>query len=118
MDRLLNVLAVFSLVLIAWVLVSVRRAHIRVEHSVSWFIAGGVLFLLSRWQRLDELLASALGTSDIFLTLLAVSGATFLIVLYRQSLRISSLKDSNIKMAQKIAILEYRCTYGTQDSGE
>jgi hypothetical protein len=29
-------------------------------------------------------------------------------VLYRLSLRISGLKDSNIKLAQRVAILEYR----------
>ena len=35
MDRLFDVVAIFSLVLIVWVLSSVRRAHIRVEYSVS-----------------------------------------------------------------------------------
>ena len=32
----------------------------------------------------------------------------FLVVLYRLSLRISDLKDHNIALAQKLAILEYR----------
>ena len=109
--HLLNSIAIFSVVLIAWVLFSLRRSHIRVEHSVSWLAAGAVLFLLSRWHAVDELLAQALGMTDIPLTLLLVSGAVFLSVLYRLSLRMSSLKDSNIKLAQKIAILEYRMTY-------
>ena len=50
MDRLLNVMAVFSVVLIGLVLASVRRAHIRVEYSVSWLVAGLVLLVLSRWR--------------------------------------------------------------------
>ncbi len=46
MDRLLNVITVFSLLLIGLVLLSVRRAHIRVEYSVSWLIAAVVLLVL------------------------------------------------------------------------
>jgi hypothetical protein len=108
MDRLYNVMAIFSLALTASVLFSLRRAHIRVEHSVSWLAAGVVLFVLSQWRALSEWLASALGTSDVAQALLIVTGALFLVVLYRQSLRISGLKDSNVKLAQQLAILEYR----------
>ena len=36
MDRLLNVTSVLSVILLVIVLVSVRRAHIRAEYSVSW----------------------------------------------------------------------------------
>ena len=108
MDRLLDVVAVFSLVLIAVVLASVRRQHIRVEYSVSWLLAGAVLLVLSRWRTLDARLAEALGTPDLALALLVASGAVFVMVLYRLSLRISGLKDSNIKLAQRMAILEYR----------
>ena len=45
---LLNVLAVFSLAMILAVLASVRRAHIRVEYSVSWLLAALALLGLSR----------------------------------------------------------------------
>ena len=108
MDRLLNVIAVFSLLLIGLVLASVRRAHIRVEYSVSWLLAATVMLILSRWRWLDERLAALLGTSDVSTALLMAAGAVFLFVLYRLSLRISGLKDSNIKLAQRVAILEYR----------
>jgi len=108
MDRVLNIIAGFSLVLIATVLASVRREHIRVEYSVSWLVAGAALFLLSQWRAFDRQLAVALGTSDVAVALLMASGAVFVMVLYRLSLRISGLKDSNIKLAQRVAILEYR----------
>jgi hypothetical protein len=108
MDRLLNVAAAFSLLLIGWVLISVRRAHIRVEYSVSWLLAALVLLALSRWRTLDERLAVALGVGDVAIALLMIAGAVFLAVLYRLSLRISGLKDANIKLAQRVAILEYR----------
>jgi hypothetical protein len=108
MDRLFDVVAVFSLVLIVWVLSSVRRAHIRVEYSVSWLLAGAVLLVLSRWRTLDDLIAASLGISDSFIALAMIAGAAFFVVLYRLSLRISGLKDSSITLAQQVAILEFR----------
>lgn len=106
--QFLNATTVFSLVLIALVLASVRREHIRVEYSVSWLVAGIVLLLLSRWRTLDEWLSSALGVNDAAVALLTVAGALFLVVLYRFSLVISRLKDSNIALVQRVAILEFR----------
>lgn len=111
MDRLLNIMTVFSLLLIGLVLASVRRAHIRVEYSVSWLLAAMVLLVLSRWRTLQELLATSLGLSDAPLALLMVAGAVFLVVLYRFSLVISRLKDSNIALTQRLAILEFRLEF-------
>jgi hypothetical protein len=112
MDRLLNVMTVFSALLIAAVLSSVRRAHIRVEYSVSWLIAGLVMLILSRWMTALDWIADLIGISQTGpaaapLVLLMVTGTLFMIVLYRISLRISSLKDSNIALAQRLAILEF-----------
>src|SRR3974390_40792 len=101
MDRLLNVMTVASILLIALVLTSVRREHIRVEYSVSWLLAGVILLVLSASRSLDQKIAAALGVGDAALALLTVSGGLFLVVLYRLSLRISGLKDSNIKLAQR-----------------
>jgi hypothetical protein len=108
MDRLSNVIAVFSVLLIGLVLGSVRRAHIRVEYSVSWLLAALVLLVLSRWRGLERQIAAALGLNDTPLALLIVAGAIFLVVLYRFSLIISNLKDSNTALAQRVAILEFR----------
>src|ERR1700692_3409144 len=108
MDRMLNVMTVFSILLIGLVLTSVRRAHIRVEYSVSWLLAALVLLVLSRWRGVQEWLARTAGVSDGPLALLMVAGAVFLFVLYRFSLIISRLKDSNIALTQRLAILEFR----------
>jgi hypothetical protein len=108
MDRMLNVVTVFSVLLLGLVLASVRRAHIRVEYSVSWLAAALVLLILSRWQGLLERITAFLGAPDAALALLMTAGAVFLIVLYRLSLMISHLKDSNIALVQRVAILEFR----------
>ena len=112
MDRLLNVMTIFSALLIGVVLASVRRAHIRVEYSVSWLAAALVLLVLSRWPPALAWIADVLGVTQTGpaaapLVLVMVTGTLFLMVLYRLSLRISSLKDSNIALAQRVAILEY-----------
>ncbi len=108
MDRLLNVMTIFSVLLIGLVLASVRRAHIRVEYSVSWLLAALVLLVLSLWPGFGQWIAASLGLNDARLALLIVAGAVFLVVLYRFSLVISRLKDSNIALAQRVAILEFR----------
>jgi len=106
--RFLNVTTAFSVLLIGLVLGSVRREHIRTEYSVSWLVAGVVLLVLSRWRALQDWLSTALGVNDAPLALLMIAGALFLVVLYRFSLVISRLKDSNVALMQRIAILEFR----------
>ena len=108
MHRLLTVLAVFSLAMILAVLSSVRRAHIRVEYSVSWLVAALALLWLSRSPGTLRWLGDVLGVADPPVALLTVTGSIFIVVLFRLSLRISGLKDANIALAQRIAILEFR----------
>ncbi|MGH9558668.1 MAG: DUF2304 domain-containing protein [Bryobacteraceae bacterium] len=108
MGRLIDVMTIFSLALIALVLASVRREHIRVEYSVSWLAAALALLIVSRWRGLQDWLAAALGLSDAALALLTLSGGVFLVVLYRFSMVISRLKDSNIALVQRVAILEFQ----------
>jgi hypothetical protein len=107
LNNLLNFTTGLSVALIVLVLVSVRRAHIRVEYSVSWLGAAVTLLVLSRSQSLLEKLASFLGIEDPPLVLLLLVGCVFLLVLYRVSSVISELKDANIALAQRMAILEY-----------
>ena len=110
MDRLLNVITVLSALLIGLVLGSVRRAHIRPEFSVSWLIAAVVLLTLSLWRSAQDWLAGVLGVSDSALALLVIAGAIFVVVLYRFSMIISTLKDSNVALMQRVAILEFHLT--------
>ncbi len=108
MDRLLHVMTGFSVLLIALVLLSVRRAHIRVEYSVSWLAAALALLALSQWRGLLNRIAEGMGLESAPLALLVMTGALFLLVLYRLSMMISGLKDANIALAQRLAILEFR----------
>jgi hypothetical protein len=108
MDRLMSVLTMLSIALIALVLLSVRREHIRVEYSVSWLTAAVVLLLLSLNRGLVHWLAGLMGVDYPPVAILMIVFCVFLVVFYRFSLRISALKDANIALAQRVAILEYQ----------
>lgn len=107
MERLLNVLTVFSVVLLILVLRSVRKAHIRVEYSVSWLGAALTLLALSRMEGFLGSLGQFLGVANPPLALAFITGGIFLIVFYRHSVVLSELKDANISLAQRVAILEF-----------
>jgi hypothetical protein len=107
MDRLLNVTTVMSVFLLILVLVSVRRAHIRVEYSVTWLMAAAAMLVLSRSRTLLETFRGWTGLPDTPLTLFLFAGGVFLLMFFRFSVIISHLRDDNIALAQRVAILEF-----------
>jgi hypothetical protein len=107
MERLLNVTTAVSAILLVIVLISVRRAHIRVEYSVSWLLAAAVMLILSRAHGLLNAVRSLTGLPDSPLTLFLLAGTVFLIMFFRFSVITSHLRDDNIALAQRVAILEY-----------
>jgi hypothetical protein len=107
MEHLLNITAVMSVLLLVLVLASVRRAHIRVEYSVSWLIAAVALLIFSRTSSFLQGVARLLGISSAPLALLLIAAAVFLLIFFRFSVIVSHLRDDNIALAQRMAILEY-----------
>ena len=108
MERLLNVTTVVAIVLLIMVLFSIRRAHIRVEYSVSWLAAAIILLVLSRSPGALNWIAGQLGLTYPPLALMILVFCVFLVVTYRFSVVISDLKDGNIAMAQRLAIVEFQ----------
>jgi hypothetical protein len=108
MDRLLNVTTGVSIVLLLLVLISVRRAHIRVEYSVTWLLAAMAMLILSRMRTTLDAFRNLLKLPDTPLALFLFAGAVFLIVFFRFSVIISHLRDDNVALAQRLAILEHR----------
>ncbi len=107
MDRLLNVTAWMSVALIVFVLISVRRAHIRVEYSVTWLLAAAAMLVLSQCWPLLEGVRNLLGLPDTPLALFLIGSSGILIMFFRFSVIISHLRDDNVALAQRVAILEY-----------
>jgi hypothetical protein len=107
MDRLLNVTTALSVILLLLVLISVRRAHIRVEYSVTWLVAAVSMLVLSRARPLLDAVRNFIGLPDSPLTLFLLAAGVFLLMFFRFSVMISHLRDDNIALAQRVAILEY-----------
>jgi hypothetical protein len=107
MDRLLNVTTAMAIVLLIMVLISVRRAHIRVEYSVTWLLASAAMLFLSRTRPALDLIRRLTGLPDTPLTLFLLAAGMFLLMFFRFSVIISHLRDDNIALAQRVAILEY-----------
>ena len=115
MERLLNAVTILSLALMAAVLFSVRRSHIRVEYSVSWLAAAAILLLLSRSHPLLNWISDQLGLTYPPLALFLLVSCIFVVVIYRLSVVISDLKDANIAMAQRLAIVEFQLQGRNED---
>src|SRR5260370_3180269 len=85
MDRLLNFTTGMSVLLIALVLTSLRRSHIRVEYSVSWLVASLAILVLSRSPSSLESIAAQLGITYPPLALMLLPGSGFVLLFYRLS---------------------------------
>jgi hypothetical protein len=107
MDRLLNVVNLLSLLLLCFVLFSVRRQRIRVEYSVSWLAAAFALFALTFSSGPTTWIGKILGVTGGPTVLVIMILAAFLAVFYRFTAIISDLKDNNVALAQRVAVLEY-----------
>lgn len=107
MDRLLNVTTGLSILLLAIVLFSVRRAHIRVEYSVTWLAGALAMLVLSRTPPALDAIRNLIGLPDSPLALFLVGASVLLIMFFRFSVIISHLRDDNVALAQRVAILEY-----------
>ena len=108
MERLLNVTTVVAIILLLLVLFSIRRAHIRVEYSMSWLAAAVGLIALSRMPSIMQYAAEHIGLgNDPPLALFLTGASVFLIMFFRYSVIVSHLRDDNIALAQRVAILEF-----------
>lgn len=107
MDRLLDVTTALSLLLLGYVLFSVRRAHIRVEYSVSWLLTAVAMLVLSRARPVLDFVRHLIGVPDSPLALFLLASGVFVLMFFRTTVIISHLRDDNIALAQRLAILEY-----------
>ncbi len=108
MERLLNVTTVGALILMVIVLFSVRKEHIRAEYSVTWLGAALAMIVLSRFRAVMGTVATHIGLpGDPPLALFLIVGSVFLLLFFRFSVIVSHLRDDNIDLAQRVAILEY-----------
>jgi hypothetical protein len=107
-DRIQIVSIIGSLVIVGLVVELVRRRRLRVEYSILWLLAGACLVALSVFReeldRLGHLLGVAYAPAALFLAALVFGVLLFI----HLTTVITHLADQNVKLAQRIALLEMR----------
>ena len=107
-DRIQIVSIAGSVIIMAFVVELVRRRRLRVEYSILWLLAGGFLIGLSVFRdvldRFGQFVGVAYAPAAIFLAAL-VFGVLLSVHL---TTVITKLADQNVKLAQRIALLESR----------
>ena len=106
-----------GLVTLAGTLVSLRREHIRAEYSVNWLLVGVILTLLAAFPRVMDIAARKFGLDPGLFFLLA-GGALISGLVFEISHVVSKLRDENVMLAQRLAILEYRLQRTNENHGE
>jgi hypothetical protein len=112
-----------SAVLLTLVVELVRRGRLKERYSLLWLLAGAVMLLMSSWRGLLDFVSRLIGIyyPPSFLFLLAF--LFLLLITMHFSVVISSLFESNKKLAQEVALLrrmleERTGTQGTAPPGE
>lgn len=118
MERISWIAAALCVLLLLQIIRAVRREHIRVEYSMAWFGAAAILLVLSLWDTALEWLAFALGIEDVSFVLLLLAGLVFLITFFRLTIEVSTLKDHNILVGQKVGLLEWEIRRQEQELQE
>jgi hypothetical protein len=98
---------VIGLVTIGGTLISLRREHIRTEYSVNWLVVGSVLTLLALFPGTLDKAARSIDL-DPRLFFLIAGGALVSGLVFEISHVVSRLRDENVILAQRLAILEYQ----------
>ena len=107
MERVRWATVVFCILLLAQIIRSVRREHIRVEYSMAWFAAALGLLVVTTWDRALQWLTELLGVRGHSETLMLLAGLAFLLTFFRLTVEVSTLKDQSIVVAQKVGMLEW-----------
>jgi hypothetical protein len=111
------VFLVIGLAVVGGTLISLRREHIRTEYSVSWLAVGVILTLLALFPRLLAWAARVIGTD--LRTCFVIAGATLISgLVFEISHIVSKLRDENVLLAQRLAILEYHLHRGETRNGK
>lgn len=106
-----------GLLVVVATLTSLRREHIRTEYSVSWLGVGLVLTFLAVYPRALETVARNLDL-DPRAVFLLTGGVLIFGLVFEISHVVSKLRDENVMLAQRLAILEYQLQQTNERYGQ
>ncbi|MFH1681438.1 MAG: DUF2304 domain-containing protein [Candidatus Eisenbacteria bacterium] len=94
-----------SLLLLLIILEFVRKGRLAEEFSLLWILTAAVLFVLSLWRGVLDLLAGAIGIYYPPSALFLVGFGFVLLLILHFSVVVSRLSRENRELAQQIALL-------------
>jgi hypothetical protein len=74
---------------------------------MAWLGTAVLLLILCLWDRALDALGRLIGVHGSAVVLIAIAGVLFAFTFFRYSIVVSSLKDHNIQLAQKVGMLEW-----------
>ena len=107
-DRIQIVSIVGSLLIMGFVFELVRRRRLRVEYSILWLVAGVGMLALSVFRDALDALASAAGVAYAPAALFLAALVFGILLSIHLTTVITKLADQNVRLAQRIALLEAR----------
>ena len=105
-DRIQIISITGSVLLLLFIVELVRRRKLRVEYSILWLAAGGVVLALSVGRPMLEKFASLVGVYYAPAALFLVATGFGILLFIHFSIVISRLTVQNTELAQRIALLE------------
>ena len=106
--HILQTLAIFfSLFLLAFVVETTRRTHLKERYALLWLGAAGVFLVLSVFRPLLHLMARALNVSYPPSLLFLVAFLFLLAIVLHYSLVLSAQRDAIRQLGQAVALLEH-----------
>jgi hypothetical protein len=115
--RVSLVAAAAALVLLAVVFELIRRRRLQERYALLWIATGLVILVLAVWRGLLGTLSDLVGIAYPPSALFIVASFFILVLLLHYSTVISKLSAQNVRLAQRVALLEQRLASRAPDAG-
>jgi hypothetical protein len=104
--RISIVAASAAVILLLVIFELMRTRRLQERYALLWLLTGIVVLVLALWRGALGLLADAVGIAYPPSALFVLAALFILVVLLHYSTVISKLSEQNIKLAQRLALLE------------
>jgi hypothetical protein len=115
--RVSIVAAVAALVLLAVIFELIRRRRLQERYALLWIATDLVILVLAVWRGLLGTLSDLVGIAYPPSALFIVASFFILVLLLHYSTVISKLSAQNVRLAQRVALLEQRLASRAPDAG-
>jgi hypothetical protein len=104
-------------ILLLVVLELIRSRRLQERYALLWLLTGVVILILAAWRGLLSWLSNLVGIAYPPSALFILAAFFILLVLLHYSTVISKLSEQNMRLAQRLALLEHRLREERQGGG-